>query len=560
MQADIFLEISLVLVVATVVAGIMRLLRQPLIIGHIITGLLVGPSVFNMVQSTETAELFSHIGIALLLFIIGLGLNPQVIKEVGKVAIATGLGQILFTSVIGFGLARALGFAAVPALYIAIALTFSSTIIILKLLTDKKEQHRLYGKIATGFLLVQDVAAAIILLIVSGFTKDTALAELILRTLASSVILVGSLSLLALYVLPKLSQFFAHSQEALLLFSVGWGLGVASLCVVLGFSIEIGALAAGISLASTTYSYEISSRLRPLRDFFITLFFVVLGTRMSIDAIGTNIFPALVFSAFILIGNPLIVLFMLGRMGYTKKTSFMAGLTVAQISEFSLILILLGQQVGHLPASIMPMVTLVGIITIAACTYMVLYDDKLYKRLEPYLGWFERKKVKPEHLKPHNFDIVMFGYKGGTRTFLNAFKKLGRSYLVVDYDPVRIERLQEEGIPCRFGDATDAEFLDELNLNSAKLVVVNLTDYASNALIIDNVRVQNPKTVVIAMTQSDKIENAQRLYEKGANYVMMPHFLGTGHLSQILSKHGISEAPFEREKAKHQKYLLSEAG
>lgn len=276
MHDSIFAELSLVIALAATVAFVMRLLKQPLIIGHIITGIIVGPSVLHLIQSPETIQVFSSIGIALLLFIIGLGLNPQVIREVGKVATAAGILQVLFTSGIGYFCGVVLGLTKTEAAFLGVGLAFSSTIIILKLLSDKKEQSRLYGKVLTGILLVQDIAAAVALLFITakagdGLTIGT-LVNLGIRggVIAVPLLIIGTL------VLPRFHRLIAGSQEFLFLFALGWGFGFAALFQHAGFSLEIGALLAGVSLAGLPFAQEISARLRPLRDFFIVVFFITL--------------------------------------------------------------------------------------------------------------------------------------------------------------------------------------------------------------------------------------------------------------------------------------------
>lgn len=378
---EIFVELSIIIGIAVLIAGIMRLLKQPLIIGYILTGIIVSPYFLNIVSSTETIVVFSQIGVALLLFIVGISLSPRVIKEVGKVSLVTGIGQIIFTSLIGFFISRLLGFSILVSLYIAIALTFSSTIIIMKLLSDKKDLDKLYGKISIGFLLVQDIFAIILLMIISSFSSRLKLSGISLQSFIIGAIFIGGFILISIYILPKLSTFFAKSQEFLFLFSIGWGMGLAALFHYIGFSMEIGALVAGITLSMSPYHYEISSKLRPLRDFFVILFFILLGSQMVFGNISQFIIPAVIFSLFILIGNPLIVMILMGMLGYKKKTGFQAGFTVAQISEFSLILIALGVTVGHLTNEILSLITIVGLITIAGSTYLILYSNKIYPHL-----------------------------------------------------------------------------------------------------------------------------------------------------------------------------------
>lgn len=550
---SIFAEISIIIIIATLVAGAVHLLKQPLIIGHIITGLIVGPYFLDILHSTEIIDLFSQLGIALLLFIVGLSLSPRVIRDVGAVSLVTGVGQVVFTALIGYIIALRLGFAHLESLYIAIALTFSSTIIILKLLSDKKDMNRLYGKIATGFLLVQDVIAVVILILVSALSvgEDTSL--LLFETFLKGAILTAIITFTTVFLLPTLSNFFARSQEFLFLFAMSWGLGLALLFKGMGFSIEIGALIAGVALATSPYNYEISSRLRPLRDFFIILFFILLGSQLSVSSLNDIMLPALIFTIFILIGNPLIVMIIMGLMGYNKKTGFKAGLTVAQISEFSLVLIALGAKFGHLNQEIVSLVTVVGLTTIAGSTYMILYSDQLYQIFAPILSLFERRQVKSESNRLDSHEIILFGYDNVGNHFIDSFKKLDSRFLVVDYDPGIIKQLAEEGVNSLYGDAADNELLDTLQLNKAKLIISTISDVDTNKLIIGQVRKQNLKNIVIV--KSDTIEEASTMYRLGATYVMMPHYISGNHTSNLISRHGFDLSEFVKERDKHLIYL-----
>ena len=270
---DLFVGISLTIVIAATIASILQKLKQPLIIGHIITGLIVGPFLFANLQFKEIVDSLSQFGIVLLLFIIGLNLSLKVIKEVGKVALTAGLGQIFLTSITGYWLARFLGFDTTTSYYLGLALTFSSTIIIMKLLSDKKDLSKFYSKISIGLLLVQDLFVSVLLIGISAFNGGTTSWITILFTLFKGIVVFDLVALFTIYILPRLSASFAKSQEFLFLFSIAWGLGLATLFHYLGFSMEIGALVAGVTLSTSPYHFEISSKLRPLRDFFIILFF-----------------------------------------------------------------------------------------------------------------------------------------------------------------------------------------------------------------------------------------------------------------------------------------------
>lgn len=320
MHLSVFAEFSLIIAIAAGVSLVMRLLKQPMIIGYILTGILVGPTILHLVSSPETIDVFSSIGIALLLFIIGLGLNPRVIKEVGKVAAIAGLLQVFISGFIGWGAGLILGFSQTEAIFLGIALAFSSTIIILKLLSDKKEQNRLYGKIATGILLIQDLLALIALLFATAHSTSTGFSMLQLgKTMGFGLLIAVPVFLIGSHVLPRMHRLLAGSSEFLFLFAIGWGFGIAALFEATGLGLEIGALIAGVSLASLPYTQEISARLRPLRDFFIIVFFIALGTRLSFDNLAV-IVPAIIMCSFIVVVvKPVIVLFIMGTLGYTKK-------------------------------------------------------------------------------------------------------------------------------------------------------------------------------------------------------------------------------------------------
>jgi Kef-type K+ transport system membrane component KefB/Trk K+ transport system NAD-binding subunit len=553
MTGHVFTEITLLLCLAAGVAMLMRLLRQPLIIGHILTGLLVGPSVLGLVKSPETVSLMGEFGIALLLFIVGLGLNPKVIREVGKVSLLTGLGQVLFTIMFGLAITRALGFSAVESIYIAVGLSFSSTIIILKLLSDKKEQNKLYGKISIGFLLVQDVIATFALVIASatgrGGFSYAQLGELVVKGLLVAIVVF----LFANLVLRPMTNFLSRSQEMLFLFALAWGFGIATLFYELGFSLEVGALLAGIALANLGYAQEIAARLRPLRDFFLVVFFIALGSRLNLDNVGDHLIPAAIFSVLVLIGNPLIVITIMGLLGHTKKTSFKAGLAVAQISEFSLIFLLLGQRNGQISESIVTLVTLVAIITIAVSAYMITYSDGLYRFFERYLTLFERRKQHSEHEIPRSYEAVLFGYKKGGSEFVRVFKSIAKRFAVVDYDPDVADELERKQVPFLYGDATDIELLDEIDLSKTKLIVSLLSDHAGTIFILKRVEKVNPHAVIVC--RADTAPEAAELYGLGASYVMMPTYIGSEKISSFIRRNGFNKTEFRHHREKHIQYL-----
>jgi Kef-type K+ transport system membrane component KefB len=556
MFENVFVELSILILIVVGVSGLMRLLKQPLIIGYIFSGLLVSPSIFNIVGSADAITTFAEIGVAFLLFMVGLNLNLKVIKDVGKVALVTGLGQVAFTSSISFGLCLLFGFAKMTALYVAIGVTFSSTIIVMKLLGDKKETDSLFGRIAIGFLIVQDIFAIFLLIFLSSFTGQVDTTGFILKTLLGGVGLLVSLYFLAAYVLPPVTKAIAKSQEFLLLFSIGWCMVLATTFHYLNFSLEAGALLAGITLSMSPYRYEISSRMKPLRDFFLVMFFVLLGTRIDLSAMSSYIIPIIVFSAFVLIGGPIIMMSIMGFMNYTKRNSFLVGITTAQISEFSLILIALGVKLGHLPDGVLSFMTIIGLITIAGSSYYIMYSKPLYAKLSKYLKIFERPGKKIDEHKYHKenkYDIYLFGYNRIGYDILNSIKKTGKNSLVIDYNPEIIIDLAKKGYECRYGDASDAELLEELNFCDAKMVISTIPDIDINLLLLRECK-QNNKNAIMIFVSHD-IEEAMKLYDEGASYVVMPHFLGGHHASVMIEEHGLSLNKFLKEKVKHMQDL-----
>ncbi len=548
-----FVQFGLIILVVFGVSIVMRLLKQPLIIGYILSGILVGPFFLNLIQGSEMLNVFSEMGIAFLLFIVGLHLSPKVLKHVGKISLVTGLGQILFTSLVGYFIGISLGFSVVTSIYIAIALTFSSTIIIMKLLSDKDNLEKLYGKISIGFLLVQDLVAILILIIVSSLASGAGAGNILFSTIIKGAVLVAVLIPISYYILPKLSDFFAKSQELLFIFAISWGLGLSLLFLYAGFSIEVGALIAGVMLSISPYSFEISSKLKPLRDFFIISFFIILGSQMAFGDISHLILPAVAFSFFILIGNPLIVMILMGALGYSKKTGFMAGLTVAQISEFSLILIALGVKIGHLTQDILSFVTMIGLLTIAGSTYLIIYSDAIFKKIKKFLTIFEKKNVRKKEIPKKDFKYILLGYNRIGFSVVRAFSKITRNFLVVDYNPQVVKELKKVGINAVYGDVDDSEFLEDLRMDKASLIVSTIPEKETNQLILDVLEREKSKPVVILTAR--QIEDAIDLYDAGADYVILPHFLGGEYTGKLIRNAKDRKREYQKEKKKELRIL-----
>lgn len=550
----IFLELSIVIVVGAVVAIVMRLLRQPLILGYILTGILVGPAAFNLIH-LDTFDAFANIGIALLLFIIGLGMNVAVIRRLGMTAFIAMGANFVAVGTAAFVVGSLLGLGRTAALVTALCLLFSSTIIIVKVLSDKKEQNRLHGQIVIGILLLEDIVATFALLFVAGNPGSTGLSHLGILAIEGALLLLF-LALMSNFVLPRIARFMASSQELLFLFAVGWGFGVASLFQAAGFSIEIGALFAGVSLAGLPYAQEIEARLKPLRDFFVVLFFIVLGKSLSLDGISEAILPALALSTVVILVKPITTLAMLGSLGYSKRVSFMSAVNLSQISEFSIVLSVLAINNGLLQKQTGTVVTLVAIITIAASSYLTQHDNGLFKIFSKvHLGFFERPITgkRREKRRQQPYQLVLFGYTRGGHEFIKTFQNLKKRYVVIDYDPSIIDLLQQKRIPCLYGDAADTELLDEIGIQSSKLVISAINDFETNEQLVRHMNLLNPEAVFVCNANS--YEEALQLYELGSSYVIIPHHASSEHLGALIARNGIDRRHFDRYRTQHLKRL-----
>jgi len=457
MVQEVLLNLSIIIIVSAVLAVIARIIKQPPIIAYLIAGVVVGPLFLNITaSSSEFIQVFAHIGVAFLLFIVGLSLDLRVLKEIGVVSTFAGIAEIIVVGGIGFLISAGLGMGSTTALYIGAALAFSSTVVVVKILSDKKEIDTLHGRIALGILIIQDFAAAIALMAIPLLNSGASQLS-VLISFSEVIGIIAAIFLFSAFALNKFMNYLARSQESLFLFGIAWALALAVLFDRLGFSLEIGALIAGMSLASSKYTLELGSKIKPLRDFFVVLFFVFFGTQLA-GQIGWDLVRiSLLFSALIIIVKPVIVMTILRIFGYKKKTNFLAGTSLAQISEFSLILILLGYTLGHLSQDIMSMAVLIAIFTIGASSYGIYYSHALFDKLSKILGVFEGRRYMKKEAFKEKYDVILFGYHRIGYKLLNALKETKLSFAVVDHNPNVILSLGKDGINCIYGDASEIQ-------------------------------------------------------------------------------------------------------
>lgn len=522
-----FRSLGIIVIAAAVMVMLGRLIRMPAIVVYLLAGVLIGP-VFQWVRMNDSLELISEAGIALLLFLVGLELSFSKIKDVGKVAVAAGIGQVLFTAAGGYVLCWLLGFGVMEAVFLATALTFSSTVVVVKLLDEKGELNSLYGRIAVGIFLVQDLVVILILTFLAGMGGSNEMnAGSIAMGLAKAfggMTLLLVLSLLASkYLLPRPFKWAARSPDVLLIWALSWCFLLVMAAHEFGLSLEVGAFLAGLSLAQLPYNDDLRRRVHPLMNLFIAVFFVTLGIRMEAGGAAENWWPTLVLAVFVLIGNPLIFMIIITRMGYTRRTSFLTSVTVAQISEFSFIFAGMGVSRGLIGTEVLSITALVGVATIAISAYMILYNHALHAFLERIglLKWriFQSPSAAEEAdnsgadvLENH---IIIVGMNTLGRKLATELSRRGETVLAIDTDPVKLENLP---VKTLLGSVEYLSLLEEAALHHAKLLVSALRIEETNDLLAYRCRIAGVPCAVHVIDLS-VVDN---LLDLDAVYMMIP--------------------------------------
>ncbi len=537
MAQEVLLSLSFIIAIAAAVTIIARFIKQPPIIAYLIAGVLVGPIFLNLLgtasPSTELVQTFAHIGVAFLLFIVGLSLDFRLFKEIGGVAVFGGLTEVTLAGVIGGIIALGLGFSSSEMIYIGAALAFSSTVVVVKLLSDKKEIDTLHGRIALGILIVEDFVAALALMSIPLIENGGSLSSIATKILLLIAVIIA-VFLFSAYLLTRFLDYLARNQEVLFLFGIAWALILAALFDLMGFSSEIGALIAGMSLASSKYTLELGGKMKPLRDFFVVLFFVFFGSQLGSSAFTPVVLKqAAILSVFIIVGKPLIVMTVLRFFGYKKRTNFLTGTSLAQVSEFSLILALVGFTSGHLSQEGMSLIVLVAIITIGTSSYSIFYAHTIFSKIANFLGMFEGKHHRTVPDKSEKYDVFLFGYHRLGYKILQTLKAMKASVVVVDYNPQVVLSLGKQGINCIYGDASDADFLSQIGLENAKLVISTIPEEAANLAIQE--RLDKMESAAAFVATAEQPRQALDLYSKGVDYVIIPHHLGGDLMSTIIS-------------------------
>ena len=539
---SIFIELSAIIVTSTALALLAKIIKQPIVLAFLATGIILGPIGLNVIQSHELIDVLASFGIVLLLYIVGIELDIKKFKTLSWPTLLVGFGQILGTGLVGWLTAVLLGFSKVEAWFIAIALTLSSTIIVVKLLSEKRQLETLYGRITVSILLLQDFAAILALLFLEMFGPASGSSVPWLEMgilLGKTAVIGGAAFVLAKYVFRKIFLFIGRSQELLFLWSIAWCVLFAAIAVLWNYPMAISVFFAGLSIGSLDYNYEIASRIRSLRDFFIVIFFTFLGSQLALNLDTHLLISALVLSLFVLIGNPVIVFVILRLLKHHERTAFFAGLTMAQISEFSFVLANQGLRLDLITQPLVSMIAVIGLVTIVLSTYMITYNEKLYRWMKPLLRFLPLPKAeadvadhRPVELNNH---VVIFGYHVTVDHVLAQLKADSKPVVVVDYNPEHAELIKKLGVYYIYGDMREEDILQLADLSAAQLIISIVPYHEPTMSLLQYMQHFKIKAKVIVT--APYLMDVDQYYAAGASSVLHPESITLQYLAKEL-QHG----------------------
>lgn len=531
MVSSLLLDIGIVIIFAAVLALITRFFRQPIVIGYVVAGFLIGPLVFGFVTNVNLIKQLAELGVAFLLFMVGLEVDLNKFKQLGWVVTVTAILQVILVAAISTYVAS-FWLGTIESLYIGLIAAFSSTMIVIKLLSDKKELQTLHGKIILGILLVQDVLVILALSMINGLENTSFLA--IASILKNLVIIIISY-FVGRYLFNYVLEASAPVPELLFIVALAISILYSGLAYYLGFSIIIGAFIAGVALASSPYSTEIIGRVISLKDFFLVLFFVSLG--MQVTSFNGEIRTLLwVILGLVLVVKTVIIFALLKLFKHTNRTAFSTSISLAQISEFSLVLAGLGMSLGHLSENIFSLVIILGAITITLTSYFVKYDTEIYAFFHPLLKKIETSprgfNLEKLHKKMSNHIVLIGAHRIGSR-IIESLKQKRKKFVVLDYNPDRVQWLKKQGITCVYGDYGNYYILENLHIKDARVVISTVSDLKDNLRLINFAKKSNKKIITIINTHNPM--DALLLYRDGADFVIFPEYLSGQKIADYLT-------------------------
>ncbi|ABF41773.1 transporter, CPA2 family (2.A.37) [Candidatus Koribacter versatilis Ellin345] len=541
MHADILLQISLAILVATGLALLAKLLRQPLILAYIAGGIIVGAvQGFGWVQ-TDVIEPISELGLILLLFMIGLEIDLKKLKSAGAPVLATGIVQFFACVGLGFAFFPLIGFSlrtgGLSVLYLSVACALSSTMIVVKLLYDKFEIDTVPGRITLGVLVFQDIWAILFLAIQHDLSHPRPL--LLLLSLAKGIAVVAVAFAASRYLLPILFRSIAKSPELVLISALAWCFGVAMVASYVGLSREMGALIAGVAISTFPYNMDIVAKIITLRDFFVTLFFVTLGTKVPRPTFGLLLI-AVGVSIFLNLSRFLTVFPVLHRFKEGNRASFLPALNLGQISEFSLVICALGVSVGHISDRILSVVLYTLVITSVTSTYAIMASHRIFTFVNRGLiavGIHDLGDPAGEMEKPEPRPIVFLGFSRASSSMLVELLEMEPErkdeIAIIDFNPEAKAELDRRGLHVIYGDISHRDVLHHAGVEEAKLVISTIPDSllkgTSNLKLLRMIRGLAPEADVIVTAEF--FSHARELYAAGATFVFIPRLMSAVDLA-----------------------------
>ena len=541
-------DIALGIVFAAVLGHVARLLRQPLLLGYIAGGILLSSQMgFGLVTSAESIELISEIGLILLLFIIGLEIDLRELRRLGRSMLTLGVGQFVVNSLLGSVFFAWLGYQAgqgrFDLVYLAIVISLSSTLIVVKLLREKFELKILSGRLTLGVLVVQDIWAILFMAVQPSLDEPGVLR--IAQSITGGGVLVGVAFLASRYALAPLLEASARRPELVLISSVAWCFGISGFADQLGLSREMGALIAGVSISAFPYGSDVISKVTGVRDFFVTLFFVALGMKVPVPT-GEVFGHALLIVLFVFVSRFVAVVPAAVLLGEGLYAGTVTALNLAQISEFSLVILSLGAGYGHLSERAGAVVLTAMILTSLVSPYLITWNDRIARLL---LRPFERARARGSAGRAAGAaraapEIVLLGHFRIAQAVLDLVEAqapdLKERITLVDYDANRAHAVIARGFRWEYGDLANPDALEHLGIEEARVVVTTISDTflkgISTRRLVANLRRLAPNAVIV-MTGEEKTD-AEELLRAGADHVLIPGEITGERILQLLTDGG----------------------
>lgn len=544
-EAGVAVDVALIIVTATIVGLIARQTGQPTIIAYILTGLLLGPPVLGWITPTELIDTMAELGLAFLLFLLGIKMRIEDIRHVLKPIVKISIPQMTLVFAAGAGVSLVVGFDLWQAIIIGLAVMYSSTAVVIKMLTDKGEATSLPGKIDIGVLLVQDIVVVILLAVLATGQPESAVAVGV--TLGTILVLITIISIIALlaskYVLPPVFSRIADDKDVFFMVSVAWAFLFVFASMELDLSIEMGAFLAGIAIAQLPYSVELQDRVTPLTDLFIMIFFVSIGLQLQRSDLLAFWEEALIVALVLMPAKLLIFFFLIDWQDFDLETTFLGSIQMIQVSEFALVVGAVALAGGFIDEAVLGFLSLVALITMATSVYVIQYNHQLWDIFGQHLAKFFDPEGREDTSKTYKKHAIAVGYDPVTKGVLPRLAESFSDVVVIDRRTDHIEQLQAEAkYEYVFGDFRHGKVRKAANIKKAAFVISSSVQTDINKMILAET---NEDTTV--MVEAERIEDARTLYEAGADYVIMGDHLSAERVANLLDLYLEDEDAFTEE-------------